>query len=55
VIAKTSTDIAPWYIVPADDNDVRDLLVARTIAERLQKMHLRYPKADPAVLALEVE
>ena len=55
VIAKTSTDVAPWYIVPADDNDVRDLLVARTIAERLQKMHLRYPKGDPDVLALDID
>ena len=54
-IAKTSTDVAPWYIVPADDNDTRDLLVAHTIADRLQKMHLRYPKADPDVLALEID
>jgi polyphosphate:nucleotide phosphotransferase, PPK2 family len=53
-IAKTSTDVAPWYIVPADDNDTRDLLVARVIADRLQKMHLRYPKANPDVLALEI-
>lgn len=55
VIAKTSTTVAPWYIVPADDNDVRDLLVAHTIADRLQKMHLRYPKGDPDVLALEID
>ena len=55
VIAKTSTKVAPWYIVPADDNDVRDLLVAHTIADRLQKMHLRFPKGDPEILALEID
>jgi PPK2 family polyphosphate:nucleotide phosphotransferase len=55
VIAKTSTDVAPWYIVPADDNDVRDLLIARTIAERLQKMHLRYPKGDPEILSVKID
>ena len=54
VIAKTSTDDAPWYIVPADNKDDRNLLVAHTIADRLQKLHLRYPVADADILALEV-
>jgi PPK2 family polyphosphate:nucleotide phosphotransferase len=54
-IAKTSTDVAPWYIVPADDKDVRNLLIAHTIADRLQKLHLRYPKAPQSVLALQID
>ncbi|MDQ2666440.1 MAG: polyphosphate kinase 2 family protein [Gemmatimonadota bacterium] len=55
LLAKTSTDVAPWFIVPADDKDVRNLLIAHTIADRLQKLKLRYPKADPSVLALDIE
>ncbi|MEP6999155.1 MAG: PPK2 family polyphosphate kinase [bacterium] len=54
ILANTSTKAAPWYIVPADDKDVRDLLVARTIADRLAKLHLRYPPADASILGLEV-
>jgi PPK2 family polyphosphate:nucleotide phosphotransferase len=55
VIAKTSTDDAPWYIVPADDKDVRNLLVAHTIADRLQKLHLKYPKAPQDVLSIQID
>ena len=54
-LKHTSTKWAPWYIVPADDNDVRDWLVARTIANALDKLDLRYPPADPAVLSIEIE
>jgi len=50
VLANTSTKWAPWYIVPADDDDVRNWLIARTVAETLARLNLRYPKAEPAVL-----
>ena len=33
ILAHTSTKWAPWYVVPADDKDVRDWLVARAIAD----------------------
>ena len=52
-LRHTSTKRVPWYIVPADDNDVRNWLIARTIADTLEKLDLRYPPADPAVLALD--
>ena len=54
ILANTSTEWAPWYVVPADDNDVRDLLIARTIADTLDALDLRYPKADPSVIGLEI-
>ncbi|HEV7838555.1 MAG TPA: PPK2 family polyphosphate kinase [Gemmatimonadaceae bacterium] len=54
-LRHTSTKRAPWYIVPADDNDVRDWLVARTIADALEKLDLRYPPADPSVLGIKFD
>jgi PPK2 family polyphosphate:nucleotide phosphotransferase len=54
-IKHTSTKSAPWYIVPADDKDVRDWLIARTIADALDQLDLRYPPADPAVLAIHID
>jgi PPK2 family polyphosphate:nucleotide phosphotransferase len=54
-IRHTSTTWAPWYIVPADDKDVRDWLVARTIADALEELDLRYPPADPAVLKIRID
>lgn len=55
VLARTSTQWAPWYVVPADDKDVRDALVARTIADALVRLRLRYPKGDPALRDLVIE
>ncbi|MDB4899520.1 MAG: polyphosphate:nucleotide phosphotransferase, family [Gemmatimonadetes bacterium] len=55
VLEHTSTDCAPWYIVPADDKDVRDWLIARAIADALDELDLRYPPADPALKNLVVK
>ena len=54
-LSHTSTEWAPWFVVPADDKDVRDFLVARTIADRLKKLRLRYPPADPAVVGMKIK
>ena len=53
-LRRCSTKWAPWYVVPADNKKLRFLLVARTVADRLETLGLRYPKADPRVLELEV-
>jgi PPK2 family polyphosphate:nucleotide phosphotransferase len=49
VLQRTSTEIAPWYLVPADSKRVRDVLVARTVVETLERMDPRWPGA-PAEL-----
>ncbi|HEX2204922.1 MAG TPA: polyphosphate kinase 2 family protein [Longimicrobium sp.] len=51
-LTRCSTPWAPWYVVPADDKDVRNYLIARTVYETLRRMKPKYPKADPEVLAL---
>jgi polyphosphate kinase 2 (PPK2 family) len=55
LLSHTSTEWAPWYVVPADDKDVRDYLVARAIADRLKKLRLRYPPAAPSIVGVTVE
>jgi PPK2 family polyphosphate:nucleotide phosphotransferase len=54
-IGKCSTDSAPWYIVPADDEDARDLLIGRTIADTLDDLDLRYPPLDPELKGLKIK
>ena len=55
ILRNTSTKHAPWHIVPADDKGVRNLLVAQAIADTLEGLGLRYPKADESVTGLRVE
>jgi PPK2 family polyphosphate:nucleotide phosphotransferase len=54
-IAKCSTDWAPWYVVPADDEDARDLLIARKIADTLDSLKLRYPPLDPKLKGIKIK
>jgi hypothetical protein len=47
MLGRTSTDWAPWYMVPSDRKWVRNLVVAGIIAKTLKSLDLKYPK--PAV------
>ena len=55
MIANCSTRWARWFIVPADDEDARNLLVAQAIADTLNRLKLRYPRVDPKLRKLKIE
>lgn len=44
-IARTSTEWAPWHVVPSNRKWVRDWVVARTIVKSMERLKMRYP--DP--------
>jgi PPK2 family polyphosphate:nucleotide phosphotransferase len=44
MIRATSTDYAPWYVIPADHKHVAWLVVADAIVEALQGLKLEYPR-----------
>ena len=51
-INKTSNEIAPWYIVPADDKKMARYIVAKIIWEEMDKLtDIDEPKLDPKVAA----
>jgi PPK2 family polyphosphate:nucleotide phosphotransferase len=45
-ITKTSTDAAPWYVVPADRKWVRNLVVARILRHHLERIDPQYPEPE---------
>jgi len=45
-LEKTSTDWAPWYIIPADKKWYRNHLVGVILAQTLKRLGLKYPKCD---------
>jgi PPK2 family polyphosphate:nucleotide phosphotransferase len=49
-IRNTSTDHAPWYVVPADKKWFTRLVVAHAIDEALAELGVQYPKVDAAAL-----
>lgn len=54
-ISATSTDDAPWYVVPADRKWVRDMAVTTILADALRGMDLKPPAPDPSLRGLVVE
>lgn len=52
MLEKTSTDYAPWYVVPADKKYFARIAVGDIILEEFKKMNLRFPQAEsPEALA----
>jgi PPK2 family polyphosphate:nucleotide phosphotransferase len=45
-LEKTSTDYAPWWVVPADRKWFRDLCVARILVELLEDMDPKPPTTE---------
>jgi PPK2 family polyphosphate:nucleotide phosphotransferase len=54
-INETSTDYAPWFVVPAERKWVRNLAVARIVHHALADMDPQLPPDDPAMLGVVVE
>ena len=51
-INKTSTEQAPWYVVPADDKEMARYIVAKIIWEELQKYtDIQQPELDKKIKA----
>ncbi|HSE26769.1 MAG TPA: PPK2 family polyphosphate kinase [Gemmatimonadales bacterium] len=51
LLRRCSTPWAPWHVVPGDDRRARNLTVARTVVETLERMAPRIPGPDPSILA----
>ena len=54
-LSATSSEHAPWYVVPADHKWVRDVAVASLLVATLERLEPRYPPLDPEIRGLRVE
>ena len=51
---ETSTDKAPWYVVPADHNWSRNLCVAEILVAALERLDPQIPEPDPGVEEVKI-
>lgn len=42
-LEATSTEVAPWYVIPANSKTNRNLLISRILLNTLQSLDLQYP------------
>ncbi len=53
-LAATSTEHAPWHVIPANSKTHRNLMIAQLLVRSLKDMKLQLPPADPALKGLVV-
>ncbi len=46
VLNKTSTDFAPWYIIPSNHNWYRNMAIAEIIVNGLENLKMKYPSLN---------
>src|SRR5882724_2130825 len=52
VLTKTSTERAPWFIIPSDHKWFRDLSISQIITSTMEEMDMQFPK--PTVNLAEI-
>ena len=50
----TSSEHAPWYVVPADSKTNRNLLISRLLLNALKSLNLAYPPVPEAFKSIKI-
>lgn len=45
-LSATSTKIAPWYVVPADDKENARLIISEIVLDTFKSLKMHYPETD---------
>ena len=53
-LERTSTDFAPWYIVPSNKKWLRDVVVSSIIVETMESLAMKYPKPTLDLASVKV-
>lgn len=52
MIKNTSTDYAPWHVVPSDNQWISRAIVSEILLEKLESLNLKYPKLNDEEMTL---
>ena len=55
MLSKTSTESAPWYIVPANRKWYRDLVISQVIVDKLKELNMQYPQPEEDLEDIVIE
>ncbi|HUP72530.1 MAG TPA: PPK2 family polyphosphate kinase [Acidimicrobiales bacterium] len=55
MLTRTSTADSPWYVIPADSNWYRNLVVSQVLVDTMRKLELRHPPTEEDLAGLVVE
>jgi len=55
VLSKTSTEYAPWYIIPANRKWYRDLVISSVLVETLEGLKMKFPEPEDNLDGVVIE
>ncbi len=55
IFARTSTERAPWYIIPANRKWYRNLVICKAIVDCLEGLKMSYPPAEEGLADVVIE
>lgn len=55
MLAETSTEQAPWYVIPADRKWFRNLLISRIVVGELEGLDMAYPTAEEGLANIVID
>ena len=54
MLTETSTDFAPWYLVPSNRNWLRNLAISEIVADSIDELNPQYPAPVPGIVGLKI-
>jgi PPK2 family polyphosphate:nucleotide phosphotransferase len=55
MLTRTSTDFAPWHLIPANRNWLRNLAVSEIVADVIDELDPQYPEPATGIEGLKIE
>jgi PPK2 family polyphosphate:nucleotide phosphotransferase len=55
MLTETSTDFAPWYLVPSNHNWLRELAVSEIVMDAIDGLNPQYPEPADGIVGLKIE
>ena len=55
VLSKTSTEYAPWYIVPANHKWYRDVVISSVLVDTLEGLKMKFPESEENLEGIVIE
>ena len=55
MLGQTSTEYAPWYVIPADRKWFRNLLISRIVVDGLEGLNMTYPPPEDGLADIVID
>jgi PPK2 family polyphosphate:nucleotide phosphotransferase len=54
-LSRTSTEYAPWFVIPSDSKRRRNLSIARILVDALEGLGMRYPEPEEDLASVRID